>query len=195
MTPITDILYHRIKTVMNEWTEDDIYAVSFFVYSNLAYNYDGYENVSLFAVSYNTEDVCLGAGKYDEERWNYAFWMQNETMIIDPDDPDDTIKALYDWYRENGITDIGFEDDENEYDENDMYIGKGPKGHFELVNLAASVANRLQTEGYLLNRFGKPIPIIVHGLEYVWYDIEATKKANPNDEAKDFFEALQSGNI
>lgn len=53
------------------------------------------------------------------------------------------------------------------------------------------VANRLQSEGVVKNKFGKSIPIIVHGLEYAWYDIEATKHANPNGEAENFFIALR----
>ncbi len=32
------------------------------------------------------------------------------------------------------------------------------------------------------------MPIIVHGLEYAWYDLEATKLANPHGEAEVFLE-------
>lgn len=184
MTDITTILYKKIKSVISEWNDNSIYAVSFFVYSNEDYSYRGYKNVSTFAVSYNTEDFCEGAGKYDEERWNYAFWSQDETMIIDPEEPDSVINALYDWYEENGIKNIGKETKNEE-----------PIGHNELLSLASNVANRLQTEGYLTEKFGKPLPIIVHGLEYTKSDIKATKKANPNNEAKDFLKAVKIGNI
>ena len=195
MTDIKSIIYNKIKPTISDWNDNGIYAISFFVYSNEDYKYKGFENVSSFAVSYNTEEFCEGAGKYDEERWNYAFWSQDETMIIDPDHPDETINALYNWYEENGITDIGCEDDEINLEENLDYNDKGPKGHYELLCIASEVANMLQSEGFVKAKFGKPIPIIVHGLEYEWYDIEATKKANPNNEAKDFLKAVKKGNI
>ena len=180
MTDIINILFNKVKTVISDWCDDDIYAVSFFVNSNEDYSYRGYKNVSSFSISYNTESFCEGADKYDEERWNYAFWSQDETMIIDPDSPDEVIDALYDWYEENRITNIGYETEDEE-----------PIGHNELLNLASDVAARLQKEGYLKYKFGKQIPIIVHGLEYTKKDIEATKKANPNNEAKDFLKAVK----
>ena len=81
------------------------------------------------------------------------------------------------------------------FEENLDYNDKGSKGHYELLCIASEVANMLQSEGFVKAKFGKPIPIIVHGLEYEWYDIEATKKANPNNEAKDFLKAVKKGNI
>lgn len=195
MIDIFEIIYKRIKDIITDWEDNGIYAISFFVYSNEDFQYRGFDKVSSLSVSYNTEEFCDGAGKYDEERWNYAFWSQDETPVIEPFEQNETTDALFDWYEENCITEIGYEPEEDEYDENDEYIGKGPVGHYELVNIAAEVAKRLQSEGFIKNKFGKSIPIIVHGLEYLWYDIEATEKANPNNEAKDFLIAYKKGNI
>lgn len=174
---------------MDTWCEDGIYAISFFVYSNEAYEYKGFNNVSSFAVSYNTEDDCEGADQYSEERWNYAFWRQDETFVINPDEPNELTDLLFDWYKENGILNIG-EEDENCYDEDCNYIGKGPVGHYELLTLVSEAAKRLQQEGFFENKFGKKLPIIIHGLDYAWYDIEATKNANINGEADIFLEAM-----
>ena len=77
MIDILEKLYLKVKSIMDTWREDGIYAISFFVYSNEAFEYNGFNNVSSFAISYNTERDCDGAGQYDEERWNYAFWRQN----------------------------------------------------------------------------------------------------------------------
>lgn len=192
MTDFAEKLYLKIKSVMSTWCEEEIYAISFFVYSNEAYKYKGYSNVSSFSVSYNTESDCKGAGQFDEERWNYAFWRQDETPIITPDEPDELTDLLFDWYKENGIINIG-EEDENCYDENCEYIGKGPIGHYELLTLISEVAKRFQQEGFIENKFGKKLPIIIHGLEYVWYDIEATRNANVDGEADTFLEAMKSG--
>lgn len=191
MTDIEKILYDKVKSEMLNWDEDGIYAVSFFVYSNEAYGFRNFTNVSTWAISYNTEADCQGAGPFDEERWNYAFWRQDETYIIDVDEPDACTEALYKWYAEQGIENIGFEDSENMYDEEYNYIGKGPVGHYELIGIAANVAKKLQEEGFLLKQFKKAVPIIIHGLECAWYDIEATQKANPNGEADAYINALK----
>lgn len=190
MINITEKIYSKIKSIISTWSEPDIYAISFFVYSNEAYEYKEFSNVSSFAISYNTEEDCEEAGIYDEERWNYAFWRQDETIIIDPDQPNELTELLFEWYKENGITNIGEEND-NCYDENFCYIGKGPVGHYELIQIASEVAKRLQQEGYIENHFGKKLPIIIHGLEYAWYDIEATQKANLNGEADTFMKAMK----
>ena len=109
MTNFRDVLLKRIKTIINSWNEDGIYAISFFVNCNEAFEYNGFNNISTFAISYNTEEDCSGAGQYDEERWNYAFWRQDESTIIDPDDPDSLISQLFEWYKENNIQNIGYE--------------------------------------------------------------------------------------
>ena len=87
MIDIEKILYDKVKSVMSNWNEDGIYAISFFVYSNETYEFRNFTNVSTWAISYNTEADCEGAGPLDEERWNYAFWRQDETSIIDIDEP------------------------------------------------------------------------------------------------------------
>jgi len=191
MIDIEKMLYDKVKSEMLNWYEDGIYAISFFVYSNEAYEFKNFTNVSTWAISYNTEEDCGGAGPLDEERWNYAFWRQDETSIIDIDESDECTEALYQWYAEQGIENIGFEDTKNMYDEKYNYIGKGPVGHYELLGIAANVARKLQEEGFVLNKFKKPIPIIIHGLEYAWYDIEATQKANPNGEADTFIKVMK----
>ncbi|MBP3923321.1 MAG: hypothetical protein J6D27_10165 [Ruminiclostridium sp.] len=190
MIDIAEKMYEKVKSIIETWSEDDIYAISFFVNSNESYEYKEFSNVSYFAVSYNTEDDCDRAKQYSEERWNYAFWRQDEIPVIDPFEPDELTDLLFKWYEENGITDIGCED-EDSYDSNYNYIGKGPVGHYELLSIASEVAKRLQEEGYIENHFKKKLPVIVHGLEYAWFDIEATQKANPNGEADVFLKAMK----
>lgn len=190
MINIAEKIYSKVKSIMDTWSEADIYAISFFVYSNESYEYKGFSNVSSFAISYNAESDCDGADLYDEERWNYAFWRQNEISIINPDESDELTDLLFEWYKENGINNIG-EEDEDCYDEDCNYIGKGPVGHYELLQIASEVAKKLQSEGYAEAHFGKKLPIIIHGLEYAWYDIEATQKANLNGEAETFIVALK----
>lgn len=184
-------LYDKVKSEILKWKEDGIYAISFFINANESNEYKGFENVSSWAISYNTEKDCNGADEFDEERWNYAFWRQDETMIIDTDEPDVFTEKLFDWYAENGITNIGEENEDEMYDADCNYIGKGPSGHYELLQLASEVARKLQEDGVIKEHFGKEIPVIIHGLEYAWYDIEATKNANPDGEADTFIKAME----
>ncbi len=191
MIDISEKIYSAVKSIMDCWNEDGIYAISFFIESNEFSEYNAFHNVASFAISYNTEADCEGAGEYDEARWNYAFWRQDATAVIDPYEPNALIESLFDWYAENGIQNIGYEDSTSCYDENMRYIGKGPAGHYELLMLVSDVAKRLQEENYIENQFGRKIPIIIHGLEYAWYDIEATKNANVNGEADVFLSAMK----
>ena len=72
------------------------------------------------------------------------------------------------------------------------YIGKGPTGYYELLSEITEVARKLQENGFIKNKFGRSIPIIIHDLEYPWYIIEANKKANPNGEADVFLAAMKA---
>ena len=100
-------------------------------------------------------------------------------------------KILFDWYDENSIDNIGYENYDICYDNEMRYIGKGPVGYYELLSEITAVANKLQTSGFVKNKFGRPIPIIIHDLEYSWYSIEATLNANSNGEANTFFAAMK----
>jgi len=191
MIDLQAYLENKLRDIISTWNENDIYAISFFVYSNEAYEYNGYSNVTKFSVSYNTENDCNGADELSEERWNYAFWRQDETPIIDVDNENEGIKILFDWYKENSIDNIGYEDYNACYDDEMRYIGKGPVGYYELLSEITAVAKRLQDSGFVKNKFGASIPIIIHDLEYTWYIIEATKKANPNGEADVFFATMK----
>lgn len=191
MIDLQGYLEKKLRGIISDWNEDDIYAVSFFVYANEAYEYNGYSNVTEFSVSYNTENDCGGADELSEKRWNYAFWRQNETPVIEAYDENEGIQLLFDWYEENGIDNIGYEDYDACYDNEMIYIGKGPVGYYELLSEITAVAKKLQDSGFIKNKFGRPIPIIIHDLEYAWYVIEATKKANPNGEADVFLAAMK----
>ena len=119
-------LEEKLRSIISTWNEEDIYAISFLVYANEAYEYNGYSNVTEFSVSYNTEKDCRGAGELSEKRWNYAFWRQNETPVIEADDQNEGIKILFEWYKENGIDHIGYEDPDTCYDEEREIYRKGP---------------------------------------------------------------------
>lgn len=191
MTDLRAYLEKKLREIISQWDEEDIYAVSFFVYANEENEYGGYTNVPEFFVSYNTQSDCAGADELSEERWNYAFWRQNEIPVIQACEGDEGMQVLFNWYKENGIDNIGYEDYDADYDSQMRYIGKGPAGYYELLGEITAVANKLQSSGFIEGKFGRPIPIIIHDLEYPWYIIEATRKANPGGEADTFLAAMQ----
>ena len=191
MVDLKQYIEKKTRDIISTWDESNIYAISFFVYSNEAYEYKGYSNVTEFCISYNTESDCGDKGQISEERWNYAFWRQNEVQIIEADEENEGMRLLFKWYNENGVSNIGYENPEDCYDNKMRYIGKGPIGYYELLLEVAAVAKSLQESGFVEEKFGKPIPIIIHDLEYSWYVFEATRIANPNGEADTFFAAMK----
>lgn len=79
------------------------------------------------------------------------------------------------------------------YDDEYNYIGKGPNGYYELLQIVSNVAKRLLDNNVISNTFKREIPIIIHDLEYSWFSEEATKNGNPNGIADIFLEALSKG--
>lgn len=183
-------LYGKILPLLRSWEEKGIYAISFYVDTNEANVYQGVPNFPEFSVGYNTETDCNSAPPHSEERWNFAFWSQNNVPIIDAQIAQDGADFLLRWYRAQGLENLGWEDPEGQYDAEMNYIGKGPVGYYELLCAVSNVARRIQTEGIVREKFGS-IPILVHSLENCWYVEEATRNANPNGEADTFLAYLQ----
>ena len=110
MINLQDYIEAKLHALISSWDESGIYAISFLVQANESYTYNGHSNVPEFSVSYNTEKDCQGAAPLSEARWNYAFWRQNETYIIEADVANEGIRLLFNWYEENGIDNVGYED-------------------------------------------------------------------------------------
>lgn len=183
-------LEQQIRHIISSWKDEDIYAISFLVTTNEFSTYKGICNFPEFSIGYNTESDCDDAEPLSEDRWNFAYWCQNNIELISAEHSDMSDELL-DWYEEQGVIDIGVEPEENMYDENCTYIGKGPNGYLELLCLISNIARRLQADGWIEKRFGH-IPIIVHDLDYSWYTSKMTETANPNGEAKVFLDYLSS---
>lgn len=186
MIDIQKLLYEEAKRVISSWKEQDIYAISFFIYSNEEYRYKRLENLTEFSIGYNTESYLKDPAPYSEKRWNFAFWPMNNEEIIDvgngPDTANDNFHILLQWYLENNIKNPG---KEGRYDE-------CPIGCMMLTKVITSVALQLQNEGFIKEKFHKEIPIIIHDLSYSYYTVDATRKANPHGEADQFLTAMKT---
>lgn len=194
MIDLKQYFYDKVKSVMDEWDYSDAYSVTFFVYSNESYKYKEYSNISEFNISLNNESFFReeyngkGDGLYSEERWNFAYLEMNEYEMLD----DEGLEVLFEWYNQEGIENIGYEDPDC-YDEHMSYIGKGPVGYYELLEVVTEVAKQLIEEDYFQSKCGRRIPIIIQDYEFTWYVVEATEKANVHGEADDFLKAINEG--
>ena len=187
---LQNYLYNRVLPIIQGWNEKGIYAISFWVHTNEDNVYNGISGFPEFSIGYNTTEDYNPLSI--EEKWDFAFWDREMYDIISADEDDEGAHFLMNWYSENGIENIGYEDESTMYNENMEYIGKGPAGYYELLCAVSDVAKLLQSNGVINEKFGK-IPVIVHDLEYSWYVIEATRNANPDGQADEFIEAVNSG--
>ena len=162
-------LKQKICNSIKTWQPVEGYAVSFYINMN---SIDG--NLPHLYISYNTEADCNSAPADDEERWNYACWSQDTIEIIGYDDE---VNECVQWLNEQGIQNVGEEN--NDYDENCVYIGTGPAGFKELAELLSKIAISIRKDGLLEKVFGKDVPVIIHSLEYYAYIIDLNKRTNP----------------
>ena len=113
---LADLLRKRITEKIAKWNQRDIYAISLLVLYNELNIYDGIKNFPEISVGYNTEEYCGCAPLLSEERWNYACWEQNNEVILDNQD---TVGAdlLLKWWSEQGVSGLGYESEDEMYDE------------------------------------------------------------------------------
>lgn len=174
-------LYQKISKIIKNWKPDNGYAVSFFLNMNLI---DG--NMPHLKISYNTETDCNNASMDSVERWNYAFWAQNEFAIIDSKNE---ISECIKWLNSQGIANVGAEI-EGQYDETFNYVGTGPAGYRELAELLSEVAIKIRKDGLIKEIFGKEVPVIIHGLEYFDFIFDLAKRTNPLELVQPFLDVM-----
>jgi hypothetical protein len=162
-----------------------IYAVSFFIW-----NQEQDPRRPALTIGYNTETQIQQAlashpaatpgppSDEAEARWNYAYWLQNELAVIGDDTRDPVgaeltetwIKARGLWYSEpDGTTDEDWADADAAAEQIDDYF----------ADLYARTARHLHDDGVISRTFGRPIPILIHELEYPDWVADLTEDANP----------------
>ena len=148
----------RIKPIIESWTEDDIYAISVFVYDmddnpskptfTLGFN------TERFYEQYNPDGYAAEDDDGDETRWNYAFWPQNQELIFGQGETEDIVSRwVSDLERAEEATD-------------------------NFVNILVEVVKDLHKSGLIKAKFGKAIPVLIHELEY--YDKIALQNIEAN---------------
>jgi hypothetical protein len=161
---------------------DRIYALSFFIYDDdddprrprLTF---GYNTLDRWAECTPAEDSNVAwpvASDSAEAKWNYAFWLQNEMCVIGAAGTKGAA-LRQEWIKSLGLA---YSDDEEGEDfERCMRLG----GHIteRFVALCAQVSRALHDGGTITGKFGRPVPIIVHELEYYDEIADQTRRANP----------------
>jgi hypothetical protein len=159
---------------------DDIYVLSLFTY-----DLDDDPRRPTAQLGYNTleqvRDRTPDASGVDEATWNFAFYLQNQLLMLgEPGTP--TGELLESLLKAEGIW---YSDDDIEHDETRTYQ-LDPMITARFVAMMVRVVQELHASGLVARRFGRPIPVLVHELEY--YDVIARQNelANPDGQADEF---------
>lgn len=156
----------KIKDEISSWDAPDIYAV----YIGVSRNNRCDEPLGLPFI------FVIGYGSGSKKDWHLACSSEYERDLIENEEEK---QALIQWLEGLGTENIGVEDEDAMYDENMLYIGKGPAGMYETLDMPAGIVMELFSESFFAEKFGENIPVIFDDYEITWYCIEATKKANP----------------
>lgn len=164
----------------------DIYALSFFIYDN-----DDDSRYPVLQLGYNTlqhvaQCTRLASGA-EEAKWNFAFWLQNELAFVGVPETEgahlleEMLKARGLWYSDD--------DEEADFDRC-MRIGSDITAYF--VEACVRIARALHENGVIETQFFRPIPVVVHELEYYDEIATQTRSANPAGLTKEFEEWIAS---
>lgn len=176
----------------------DIYVVSLFVYDR-----DDDPRRPTITVGYNTERRVAGctpapgqkakwpiATDEREARWNYAFWLQNVLEVIFDEHHDRAGSMLLQaWAKKEGYW---YSDDEEERDI-DGALRKVEPLTRELLEVTVAVVKELHARGEIVRLIGRPVPVLIHELEYYDRIADQNEAANPPGLVDDFTRWVRSG--
>ncbi|MBB5371307.1 MULTISPECIES: hypothetical protein [unclassified Janthinobacterium] len=189
MNDFEQFSYRHISTALaniDTPTIPDIYALSFFIEDN-----DDDPRYPVLQLGYNTlthwTQCTPSASNAEEAKWNFAFWLQNELIYIaEPGTEggkmlEELLKARGLWYSD--------EDEKADFDRC-MRIASDITAYF--VDACVRIARALHENGVIEQCFSRPIPIVVHELEYYDEIAAQTRLANPPGLAKEFEDWIAS---
>jgi hypothetical protein len=138
------------------------------------------------AVGYNTEAAVAVAtargAAPPEARWCYEHWLQNDlgTLAGERSDPEGArlrTRWLAELAARDGVSPVHEHGDEI----NDAFMA-----------LLAGVVRRLHDDAVIAAVFGRPVPVLIHGLEYDVGTLRHNRRANPGRLAEPFADWLNS---
>lgn len=152
-------ILNDLKPIIQNWDEKDIYAISFFVY-------DDEDNPSkpTLTVGYNTlsfYNQCVKDVEDEiEAKWNYAIWPQNEEYSLGFES--ETEAFIAQWVTEQNFNCMK----KDKTLPNSCLDDTGLEITRAFVKELQEVVTELHESGFIANKFGQPIPILIHELEY-----------------------------
>ena len=180
---LSEYIFQKMKRGILNWRKaltSKIYAISFFVYDQ-----DDDPARPTLTLGYNTEthwrQSTLRASDSNEAKWNYAFWPHTKEAFFG-DESDVSVRENWIHERWQAERNGG----------RGQELKKDQEITHEFVMVVVSVAKRLHEDGVILSKFGRPIPIIVHELEYYREVVAQTEQANPAGVAKEFTDWVYS---
>lgn len=193
MSKYEDYAYKRAREgilAIEDKTAADIYALSFY------YSFDDDDpRKAILSVGYNTNArwrACTPApgqqlrwpiaSDSDEAKWNYAFWLQDKGEACRIGGASADASARKEWIQSLGL----WWTDEQQEEDFDRTVELGDKVGEHFASLCIAVAKRLHDKGVIDKKFGRPVPILVHELEYHDGVAAATHRANPPGLAAEF---------
>lgn len=174
---IFDKFYTDFENEIQSWdNKNDIYAISIWIDSD-----DDDSRKIQAIVGYNTieqvNNIKSDASSELEAKWNFAFWIQNEKLVLSCNQPDfqKWIQAQPDYFKD-------------ELWNNDFHLAleKSEKLEKVFVEQIIQIVTDLFEKKVIEDNFGMNIPIIIHELEYYDKPIGWTKKANPDGVTEEF---------
>ena len=138
------------------------------------------------AVGYNTEAavaaaVARGAEPW-EARWSYAHWLQNDLGTLASDRADKVGLRL----RARWLVELAARDGVTPFAEHAGDILAA------FMALLARVVDGLHRDGVVAEVFGRPVPVLIHGLEYDTATARHSRRANPDGLADPFADWVNS---
>lgn len=177
------ILYSKVKNVISHWDLENVKVIGMIVQK-----FDKkYIDVVL---SYNSWDDYEAISD-KEECWNYACWNpEHEEILIDEKNQVEIRR----WLEEKGVIKIGADEGEDIYDENGFYVGPGPNGMKEFIEVLVEIVKQMHQDEIVKKKTGSDLPILITDLEYSGYFIKATEEANDMELIEDFLKWVYDEN-
>ncbi|ABF40941.1 hypothetical protein Acid345_1940 [Candidatus Koribacter versatilis Ellin345] len=206
MASLSQLLFERMRDAIQAWPEQiaaDIYAVSARVHDDqddprkptLTFEYNTLQYWKAIPIGIDKSGTPserirvmvknvkaggrLSASSSEEAAWNYAFWPKSRRVIFGDSSDSDFIRR---WIDEAGLS-YTRADEDNDF-ERTIALGEQINRLFMAQVIAA--VQQLHASPVLVSKIGKPVPVIIHDLEYYDAVLYQTKQANPPGLADDF---------
>lgn len=191
---ITRQAFDRLKALMADLeasVAQEVYAIPFW-----KDNLDDDPRQPVLRVGYNTlaqyQASIANASSPEEAKWNYAFWLQNEGLTIGGEDPEFTqwVRSTPGYYSDEEYEAAEDSEDEAAWAAMQPFDDKIQADFMEMIIL---LAQRMHAEGIIHSTFGRPIPIIIHELEYYDEPLSWTRRGNPAGLTAEFEQWVRFG--